>query len=142
MTASAQHRGPGTPIEVLMGPSVICVSPDDPISRARQLMLGLRHHGLPVVDREGMVVGIITSSDLVEQWPTLEPVETAMSRPVLTIDLRASAAEAAILMFEAGVHHLVVTRDERPVGVVSSFDLLQALIPPKTTPGAHQADRS
>ena len=142
MTASEQHHGPSTPVEVLKSPGVVCVKPDDPIGRARQLMLGLRHHGLPVVDREGVVVGIITSSDLVEEWPGTEPADTAMSRPVLTIDQKASAAEAAILMFEARVHHLVVTRDERPVGVVSSFDLLQALIPADTAPYQHQADES
>ena len=142
MTESAPNRGPSTPVEVLMAPGVICVSPDDPIGHARQLMLGLRHHGLPVVDRHGVVVGMITSSDLVEEWPAPETVHTAMSSPVLTIDQKASAAEAASLMFEARVHHLVVTRDDRPVGVMSSFDLLQALIPAETASHEHQAHES
>ncbi len=142
MTESAQHQGPSTPVEVLMAPGVICVGPDDPIGHARQLMLELRHHGLPVVDRNGEVVGIVTSSDLVQEWPAPETVDTAMSSPVLTVDQNASAAEAASMMFEARVHHLVVTHDERPVGVMSSFDLLPALIPADTAPSRHPGDGS
>ena len=96
--------------------------------------------------RGGLIRGIITEQDItrhvVYRLPESTPLDKIMSSPVLTIDQRASAAEAAILMFEARIHHLVVTHDERPVGVMSSFDLLQALIPAETASHEHQAHES
>ncbi len=111
-------------VESLMITGVITVNPDDTVGRARELMLGLRIHGLPVIDRLGVVVGFVTSSDLVEEWPFGEPIEAVMSSPVHTVEVDAPVAEAAQRMLDERIHHLVVTRKRRPVGLVSSFDLL------------------
>lgn len=122
MTAAAPPS-----VASIMQSGVVTVGPADPIGRARELMLGLGVHGLPVVDDDGGVVGMVTSSDLVEEWPYGEPVDTIMTSPVLTIDHEASAAEAAAMMVAERVHHLVVTRGGHPTAIVSSFDLLRVL---------------
>ena len=48
------------------------VTPDTPIQHAAQIMLARRISGLPVLDTEGAIVGIITESDifrmLIDQW--------------------------------------------------------------------------
>lgn len=111
----------------LMVAGVVSLNPDDTIGRARELMLGLGIHGLPVVDQVGVVVGFVTSSDLVEEWPFGEPVSTIMSRRVHAVETSNTVAEAAARMLDERVHHLVVNRGGRPVGVISSFDLLAPL---------------
>ncbi|MEL7155412.1 MAG: CBS domain-containing protein [Actinomycetota bacterium] len=115
-------------VEEVMTAAVITVDTQHPVGRARELMLGLRIHGLPVTDDDGAVVGIVTAADLVEEWPFGEPVETVMSRHVQTIEAEATAQEAATRMLADRIHHLVVTRDGVPVGLASSLDLLEAFV--------------
>lgn len=115
-------------IEDVMTAAVVSLEPSTPVGRARDLMLGLGIHGLPVIDDRGAVIGLVTGSDLVEQWPHGEPVETVMSRRLVTIEAGATAVEGAEKMLEAGVHHLLAIRDGAPAGVVSSLDLLKAFV--------------
>jgi CBS domain-containing protein len=50
----------------------VTISPEATIGQAAQVMLEHKISGLPVVDREGQVVGIITESDIfrtvVQAW--------------------------------------------------------------------------
>ncbi len=121
------NLSPSTPVGEVMVTGVLSLNPDDTIGRARELMLSHGVHGLPVVDPQGAVVGFVTSSDLVEEWPLGEAVETIMSTKILSIDVERPAAEAASVMLENRVHHLLVTRNDRPVAIVSSFDLLKVV---------------
>jgi CBS domain-containing protein len=89
------------------------------------------------VDASGAVVGVISETDLVRvratddlwaRWPGLR-ARHLMSSPALSITAGRPAAEAARLMEATGVHRLVVVDDEdRAIGVVSSLDLLRALV--------------
>ncbi|MGB5756230.1 MAG: CBS domain-containing protein [Acidimicrobiales bacterium] len=105
----------------------LSLKPSDPVDRARDLMLAFGIHGIPVID-DGRLLGIVTSHDLVDDWPPTEPVRNIMSGDVLTIDIRAGLGEAAELMKARLVHHLVVTDGLEPVGVITTYDLLDALI--------------
>lgn len=107
---------------------VVSIDLHGTVGRARELMLGLGVHGLPVVDGEQAVVGFVTSAELVEEWPFGEPVSTIMSARVHCVDASATIAEGAQRMLDERVHHLLVTRDGEPVGIISSFDMLHALI--------------
>lgn len=111
----------------LMTYDVITLAPGDPVDRARDLMLSMGIHGLPIVE-DGAVVGIVTAHDLVDDWPAGDPLGSIMSRSVITVDSRASLPEAAELMKSELVHHLIVVSDHRPVGVISTYDMLDALI--------------
>jgi len=100
----------------------------DVVGPLRDRMLADGIHAVPVLDDEGRPIGIVTSSDLVEEWPAAMGVETVMHREVRTAAPTTSAADAARRMLDARVHHLVVVDDEgRVVGVLSSFDLLAHL---------------
>ncbi len=63
---AAVRSGEGqTPLSALMQPDVIAVTPDTPAHEAAYLML---HHGygcIPVIDRDGHLVGIATDADFV-----------------------------------------------------------------------------
>ncbi len=106
---------------------VITMEPGDPVDRARDLMLSMGIHGLPVVT-DGEVIGMVTSHDLVDDWPPGDPLHSIMSRSVVTVEASASLVEAAELMKSELVHHLVVVSHGRPVGVISTYDMLDALI--------------
>jgi CBS domain-containing protein len=51
-------------VDKVMTRKVLTVRPEDPISKAAQLMLENKVSGLPVVDHEERLVGILTESDI------------------------------------------------------------------------------
>ncbi len=115
-------------VEDLMTYEPLSLKPSESVDRARDLMLAFGIHGIPIIDDDSGLLGIVTSHDLVDDWPANEPLQNVMSGAVLTIDIRAGLAEAAELMKTRLVHHLVVTDGLEPVGVLTTYDLLDALI--------------
>jgi CBS domain-containing protein len=87
--------------------------------------MGLDIGAIPVVDEDGTLRGIVSGEDMVTDYEATIPVSRVMNSPVLTLSPDAEASEAAQTMREQGCHHIVVTRGERVVGIVSSFDLLR-----------------
>lgn len=92
----------------------------------RDVMLDECLHAVPVVDEKGALIGIVTSSDLVEEWAPTQGVVTAMSAPVHPATPRTTVVEATRQMLDHHIHHLPVTDGDQVVGMVSSYDLLWA----------------
>jgi CBS domain-containing protein len=107
---------------------LIMVSATDPVSRARDLMIALGVHALPVVS-DSTTVGIVTSADLVDDWPEDFEMAEVMTPWPYTIDIEATVGEAAEEMMARGVHHLLVVEAGSVVGILSTFDLLEVLVP-------------
>lgn len=111
----------------VMSPVVLTVGADDVIGDVRDKVLHSGIHFVPVVDAGGRPIGVVSSLDLVEEYAPAEGVLNAMSDGVTTIGADESLPEAASLMRNAYIHHLVVVDDEQMVGVLSTFDLLGEL---------------
>lgn len=120
----------------LMTLDPIVVSELDPVAEATALLERYRISGLPVVDRAGHLVGVISTTDLVDaaaphisdlirrRWADLR-VGELMTSPPITIDMSASVRAAAALMTREHVHRLVATNpDGVPVGVLSASDIV------------------
>lgn len=81
------------------------------------------------VAQTGVVVaGILTRSDVIERVvlagrALTDEVRTVMTTPVITLDARATAADAALAMAQTGVRHVPVVHDGRLKGMVSERDL-------------------
>ncbi|MFI8280510.1 CBS domain-containing protein [Streptomyces sp. NPDC085929] len=100
--------------------------------------------GLPVVDDEDRVVGVVSESDLLirqaapvaaessEASPVAEVTAgEVMSTPAVTIHAEETAADAARLMTRRSVERLpVVDEEERLVGIVTRRDLLRLFLRP------------
>lgn len=50
----------------IMEPDVITIGPDEPVRRAAELLAKGTFHALPVVDGEGKLLGMCTSTDLIQ----------------------------------------------------------------------------
>ncbi|CNE91421.1 signal-transduction protein [Mycobacterium tuberculosis] len=134
-------------VETVMTSDVVTVPSD---ASVKEVVATLVHNGIsgvPVVDAEGRVIGVVTEADLLrraaadrgvepsrEQRPMLERSETptageAMSSPAVTTSARATVTEAARSMSRHGFKRLpVVDADGRPVGIVSRADLLSVFL--------------
>lgn len=111
----------------LMTQDMIALRPNDRIGRARDIILTLGIHALPVM-MDNDVVGIVTSTDLVEDWPDDDAVQTVMTSSPYAVNAETSVREAADLMNERRIHHLLVEAGGEVIGILSSLDLLRALV--------------
>lgn len=65
---------PHTPVQDVMTPATATVGPQSRIERAARLMLQHDIRGLPVVDQDGMLLGVLTASDLLRAMVHSPPV--------------------------------------------------------------------
>lgn len=112
-------------VDDLMTPNVIEAGPDDMAGDIRARMLNYKIHALPVVDSDNTPVGIITSGDLVADLPLNTPISQIMTTSVFTVPRYSGVHIAARVMRNHRLHHVVVTHENKVVGILSSFDLLQ-----------------
>jgi CBS domain-containing protein len=139
----------------LMTPDVVTVRPTTPIKDVAMLLVEHRISGMPVVDDDGRVVGVVSEGDLlfkerdansVERRPLArifgDSSETraelakalaltagdAMTAPAITIHADALVAEAASTMTRHHVNRLPVVDGEELVGVVSRADIVRAIV--------------
>jgi len=122
----------------VMNSEPIVVRADAPLSEAADLMERHRVSGLPVVDHDGVLLGVVSRTDLVRvfatqylwaNWPGLS-VRHMMTSPALTVRCSTPLLAAAQTMERHRVHRLVVVADDeptRPIGVISTSDLAQVV---------------
>ena len=127
-----------TPVKKIMTTDVIYVYPEEGIVKAFEKLLKYRISCLPVVDREGKIVGIVTTTDighnLIEDRYTLDTtVGDVMTKEVITIKPDEPIINAIKKMDEYGgkdeiINQLpVVDEGKKLVGIVSDGDIIRFL---------------
>jgi CBS domain-containing protein len=118
----------------LMTLDPVTIRMDATLEDAEAVLRDFRITGLPVVDEQGRLVGVISQTDLLYlALPTVRQlirhhesgirIGEVMSVPAVTVDVGATLGEAARMMHRNHLHRLVVVDAEgRPVGVLSSMD--------------------
>ncbi len=108
-----------------------------------QLMVGSRLGCMPVVNKVGRPVGMVTKLDVIEQMlpphrdqADLPSATALMPRTVrelmmpiaITLEAKATVAQAAALMSIEGVHHLpIVDPTGKLIGILSTMDVVRWL---------------
>ncbi|HSH29941.1 MAG TPA: CBS domain-containing protein [Thiohalobacter sp.] len=139
-------------IDTLMSRPVITVHPETPLAEAAHEMVTRRISGLPVVDADGKLVGIITEADLLRAlgvpshhpthnlWQTLEAMFAHALRPqspegsvaalmvsdIVTVSPDQTLHEALDLMKKHRIKRLIAVNEQRqPVGMITRSDLVR-----------------
>jgi CBS domain-containing protein len=139
----------------LMARDVVLIPKEMSLRAAARLLSRNQISGTPVVDAEGRCIGVVSATDFVRwaekdkvaataapahtdchcAWQVVEPetlpvdqVDRYMTRDPVMVSPLAPIGELARLMLNAHIHRVIV-RDERsrPVGIVSSTDILAAI---------------
>ena len=138
-------------ISEIMTSDVLAVAPETPLKEVAHLLSDHRISGVPVVDGERRVVGVVAESDIVRQEQGAErergllarvvdgpPVRLeartaaeAMNAPAVAVRPDDEVAEAARLMTQHGVNRLPVVDDAGELaGIVTRADLVRAFARP------------
>lgn len=144
----------------IMEEKVISITPETDISRAVEILLNNHINGVPVVDENGTLKGILCQSDLIFQQKTisLPPILTfldgiiplssskklenemkkvaagtvaqAMVPDPVTVGPDTPVSEIAAMMVEKHFHTIPVVQDGKLLGIVGKEDVLKTLIKP------------
>jgi CBS domain-containing protein len=151
----------------VMTQSILSVRPDASVLEAARLMLEHKVSGLPVVDADGALVGVITEGDFLRRaeigaerrrsrWIEFftgpgqlaeeyiqasgRSVRDIMNPQVCTVTEETSLREMAQLMEARGVKRLPVMRGRDLVGIVTRVDLMRAVVSLAEDTGAAAVD--
>ena len=99
------------------------------IREAAQMLVKSRATCAFVVDEKSEAIGIITDRDFVAkvaaQALSLEvPVTEIMSKPVVAVEASDRLFHALLAMVSRNIHHVLVTQQGRPSGVLTAHDLM------------------
>lgn len=127
-----------------MSTDVITIAPDTPLPEAHNIMTTEEIRRLPVVDKTGSLVGIVTIGDIRSANPspatslsiwemnyllTNLKIEKIMTRNPQTIRADATIGEAARTMLEHRVSGLpVVDADHHVVGIITESDIFSMVV--------------
>jgi len=141
----------------IMQSNVRTVSSDMSVSELGRIFIDRSISGLPVVDAEGKLVGMVTENDLISQNKSLHiptvfrlfdaiiPLEgmgnfereikkmtgrtvgDICTRDPITINEETTMEEIATIMSEKTAHHLPVMRDNELVGMIDQHDVIKGL---------------
>jgi CBS domain-containing protein len=141
-------------VKDVMTPKVICIGADESVSKAASLMLQNRISGLPVVDKKGELVGIVTEGDFLRRselgtqrrrpkWLEFivgpgklaqeyvhtsgRKVDDVMTPDPWTISEDESLKAVVDMMERRCIKRIPVTRGGRLVGIISRANLMHAL---------------
>lgn len=137
----------------VMTPELVTVRPTTPIKEVARLLIEHDISGMPVVEDNGHVVGVVSEGDLIVKEQGADPVERralarifgespatraqlakvlaltagdAMTAPAMTISADAFVAEAAAMMARSQVNRLPVVEGDVLTGIVSRADVVRA----------------
>ena len=138
----------------VMTTNVISVPPETPVEDIAKILYNNRISGLPVVDRNGALVGVVSEGDLITHveavgekrrswWLTLFSGENALARDyvkahgrtardvmtarVISVNETTPLADIAMLLERHRIKRVPVLRDGKLAGIVTRSNLLQAL---------------
>jgi CBS domain-containing protein len=141
-------------VKDVMTPNVISVGIDEPVLKAARLMLENRISGLPVLNNQGEMVGIVTEGDFLRRgelgtqrhrpkWLEFilgpgrlaqeyahtagRKIEEIMTPEPCTIDEDETLEAVVEMMERRRVKRIPVTRAGRLIGIVSRANLMHAL---------------
>ena len=126
-----------------MTPAPITVTPDQTVAEAIEILQQYNIRHLPVVDEQGILLGILSDRDLrsarpssvarskergsVEEQVNNTPVSILMTRDILFLVPQATLDDALLLFQSRKIGALpVVNEDEKVVGVFTTADLMNA----------------
>lgn len=112
-------------IREIMNGELLVIRPDAAAEEVLLKLLAFKVSGAPVVQATGELVGVVSWRDLVGVRGKVQDVMTA---PVLSLGPDETVEAGALLLASSGCHRLIVVEGAEPVGVVSTQDVLRALI--------------
>ena len=127
----------------LMRREVISVRDDQPIEEVNEMLLREHIHGVPVLDAEGDLVGMVTQQDIFFSFATLTReqadgspargaqerlfVRDVMTSPAVSASEETDVRALSRMMHRLRIHRVPIVHEGELTGIVSSLDVCAAV---------------
>src|SRR5689334_940066 len=112
-------------VREIMTSDVISVSEDSTIENAARILARHRISGLPVLNADGSLTGLVTEYDFISKQG--HTVADIMSRGVISVTEDTDVEEVSHLLTNRRIRRVPVLRGDRLVGIVSRSDLVRQI---------------
>jgi len=117
----------------IMTKEVVSVRRDTPVEEALGFLVENKITGIPVVEEDMTLVGIVTEKDLLglfyePEGAKKKPVDDFMTRPAVNFDENESLDEICKHLLKVTFRRAPVTRNGKVVGIVSRSDVLKCIL--------------
>ncbi len=137
-----------TPVSVFMTREPATIRSGTTLEKAADELDRRRVSAMPVVDEGARAIGVISRRDLLEAGKLVRPqgrgvaewklpdqtVDAIMSKELLTVPPSTAIGEAASIMLDRHVHRVFVEVDRSLRGVLTTRDVMQAIVDHKLDP--------
>jgi IMP dehydrogenase len=114
---------------VVMNP--VTIAPTATLGELRELKQRTRFSGIPVVEKNGKVVGIVTNRDTRFAEDANEKVASLMTREIVTVKMDTPIEEARRLLHKHRIERLVIVDEsDRCIGLLTVKDMDKASLNP------------
>jgi len=124
---------PGKLVSMMSERKCFTLSETDTVKTASQILHEKKVGCMPIVDKNKIVIGIISERDLsrliyTEQFNLSLPVTKIMSKNLVSCDLNTSVTELMNEMTKKKIRHILIMEDKKLLGIVSIRDVVNHLI--------------
>jgi len=124
---------PGKLVSMMSERKCFTLSETDTVKTASQILHEKKVGCMPIVDKNKIVIGIISERDLsrliyTEQFNLSLPVTKIMSKNLVSCDLNTSVTELMNEMTKKKIRHILIMEDKKLLGIVSIGDVVNHLI--------------
>tara|TARA_R110002033_G_scaffold15752_9_gene44192 strand:- start:932 stop:2389 length:1458 start_codon:yes stop_codon:yes gene_type:complete len=120
---------------VVMNP--VTIAPTATLGELRELKKRTGFSGIPVVEKNGKVVGIITNRDTRFAEDLNETVASLMTREIVTVKMDTEPSESRALLHKHRIERLlIVDNDGRCIGLLTVKDMDKAAVNPNAAKDA------
>ncbi len=132
----------------IMTKKVITVGKNTSIEEVIKVLVDNEISGVPVLEEDDCLVGLVSEGDLIYMEGSLMPVsdypdrkkfsddhskavastaEVAMTKDVITVDEETTVEKVASILLKHKIKRVPVTRDRKVIGIVSRADVMKAI---------------
>ena len=117
----------------IMTTQVICIDKDTPIFEAIELMVKNNITGVPVIESDSTIVGVLSEQDLLRLYHSYEEeknktVNDFMTQPAIHFNENEDALDICYCLMQNSIRRVPVTSDGKVVGVISRSDILKKIL--------------
>ena len=110
----------------IMTAYVICIHKDTPVYEAIDLMVTNSITGIPVIEDDSTLVGILSEQDVLRLFDTYgqekkKTVSDFMTQPAIHFELDESVFDICSCMIQNSIRRVPITSENKVVGVISSL---------------------
>ncbi len=112
-------------VEEIMNTPVVFTQKTRTVSSLKDMLSRKRINAVPVIEDEGGIAGIVSSSNIIACHDETLLVQDVMTDFIHVISPNNRVIDAAKIMVKHGIHHLVVMEEGNVIGMLSSMDIFK-----------------